>query len=49
MAIDGWKMRSVFDRYSIVLGNDVADAGRQLVLLHSQKVGHNSGTNLPTF
>jgi integrase len=44
MAIGGWKTRSVFDRYSIVSPNDVAEAGRKLEVFHSQKVGDNSGT-----
>ena len=44
MAIGGWKTRSVFDRYSIVSPNDVAEAGRKLELFHNQKVGDSSGT-----
>jgi len=43
-AIGGWKTRSVFDRYSIVSPNDVAEAGRKLELFHSQKVGDKTGT-----
>jgi integrase len=45
MAIGGWKTRSVFDRYSIVSPKDVTEAGRKLEIFHSQKFGHNSGTD----
>ena len=44
MQIGGWKTRSVFDRYSIVSPKDLAEAGRKLESFHSQRVGHNSGT-----
>ena len=47
MAIGGWKTRSVFDRYNIVGGNDVTEAGRKLEIFHdqaAQKFGDTSGT-----
>jgi integrase len=49
MKISGHKTRSVFDRYNITSGQDIADAGRKLDAYHkslSGKVGDNSGTAL---
>jgi len=44
MRICGRKTRSVFDRYTIVSPNDIAEAGRELEIFHGLKVGDNSGT-----
>jgi integrase len=43
MAIGGWKTRSVFYRYSIVVQSDVFEAGKKLTAYHAENVGHNSG------
>lgn len=45
MEITGHKTRSVFERYNIVSGRDVADAGRKLEAFQAAENGHNLGTN----
>jgi hypothetical protein len=45
MTISGHLTRAVFERYNIISGADVVEAGRKLVAFHDQKVGDNSGTN----
>jgi integrase len=50
MAISGHKTRSVFERYNIGSGKDVAQAGRQLEVFHNQvgqNLGDKTGTTLP--
>jgi hypothetical protein len=49
MAISGHKTRSVFERYNITSGKDVAGAGRKLELFHDQAgrdLGDKTGTTL---
>lgn len=45
MQITGHKTRSVFERYNIVSGKDVAEAGRKLEAFHAAENGHSLGTN----
>jgi integrase len=45
MEITGHKTRSVFERYNIVSGKDVEDAGRKLEAFHALENGHTLGTN----
>src|SRR6202040_1733421 len=45
MEITGHKTRSVFERYNIVSGKDVEDAGRKLEAFHALENGHSLGTN----
>jgi hypothetical protein len=46
MKISGHETVSIFKRYDITSGADFKDAGRNLEIFHSQKVGDNSGTML---
>jgi integrase len=45
MQITGHKTRSVFERYNIVSGKDIAEAGRKLEAFHALENGHSLGTN----
>jgi len=51
MSISGHKTRAVFDRYNIVSGTDLADAGRKLENYFEHKTGtglhQNAATDLP--